>query len=162
MSKQLTAGEFASLPPEEAAAYLDAHRPSTEEQLKRVKAKLAMFEATYGMPSHIFTQKWENHELEQEGDFFIWASHYRHYQKLQGINHDFTSKSKAELQHIAACTFPDSIQRRIEELLDKKREDDITENEMIELDQLILEVQLKTVEKAKAMSALKSCKETVS
>lgn len=88
MPKQLTAREFASLSPEEAAAYLDAHRTHPKEQLKRVKAKLATFEATYGMPSHIFMQKWENHELSQEGDFFIWASHYRHYQRLQGISDD--------------------------------------------------------------------------
>ena len=88
MLKQLTVREFASLPPEEAAAYLDAHRTSPEEQLKRVQVKLAMFEANYGMPSPIFMQKWENHELEQEADFFIWASHYQHYLRLKGISNE--------------------------------------------------------------------------
>ena len=88
MPKQLTAREFASLPPEEAAAYVDAHRTSPEEQLKRVKAKLSTLEDAYGMPSHIFMQKWGNHELEQDADFFVWASHYRHYQRLQGRSDD--------------------------------------------------------------------------
>lgn len=88
MPKPLTAHEFASLSPEEAAAYLDAHRTPPEEQLKRVKAKLGAFEAAYGMPSPIFMQKWANHELKQKADFFVWASHYRHYQRLQGRSDD--------------------------------------------------------------------------
>lgn len=73
---------------------------------------------------------------------------------------NFVRKSEMELQNIAAYTFPDKVQKRIEELLDKKRECMITENETGELNQLILEVQLKTVEKAKAMAALKSREET--
>ena len=72
---------------------------------------------------------------------------------------DFIGKSEEELQDIVAYTFPEEVQERIEQLLDKKREEVITENETRELDQLIREVQLKTVEKAKAMSALKLCKE---
>jgi len=75
---------------------------------------------------------------------------------------DFDTKRPAELQEIAAYTFPGHIQDRIEELLDKKREGDITEDETRELDRLILEVQVKTVEKAKAMAALKSPAEKAS
>jgi len=84
------------------------------------------------------------------------ADEYSHYPKSHD---DFASKSITELQRIAAYTFPLEVQEHIEELLDKKREDTITENEMKELEQLILEVQLKTVEKAKAMSVLKSREE---
>ena len=96
MPKPLTAREFASLPPEEAAAYLDAHRTAPEEQLKRVKAKLASFETAYGMPSSIFMQKWENHELEQEADFFVWASHYHHDQRLQADSASIQNRSTDE------------------------------------------------------------------
>jgi hypothetical protein len=67
---------------------------------------------------------------------------------------DFTTKSTATLEQIVAYTFPDSIQERIETLLDKKREGVITESQMKELEQRVLEVQLKTVEKARAMAAL--------
>lgn len=75
-------------------------------------------------------------------------------------DNDWIRKDKNELQHIAAYTFPNHVQERLEELLDKKREGIITEQEMKALDQLVLEVQLKTIEKAKAMAALKAHEET--
>ena len=81
---------------------------------------------------------------------------------LRKTHPDFDSKRPAELQQIAAYTFPNPVQDRIEALLDKKREGDITTDETGELDLLILEVQLKTVEKAQAMAALKALEEKTS
>lgn len=69
---------------------------------------------------------------------------------------------KTELLQTAAYTFPDSVQDRIEELLDKKREGDITTDEIRELDRLARAVQQKTVEKARAMAELKLLAEKAS
>lgn len=52
-------------------------------------------------------------------------------------------------------TFPDKIQGRLEELLYKKREGQITPDETAELNKLVLDVQIQTVRRAQAMYLLK-------
>ena len=97
-------------------------------------------------PSHALSEalKWaavayENYAVGRFAAEPKWTDEGSH---QPGSNDDFAGKSKTELQQIVAYTFPNHLQERIEELLDKKREGDITENEMRDLDQLLLLVQL--------------------
>jgi len=48
-------------------------------------------------------------------------------------------------------TFPEARQKRLSELLFKNREGEITKFELTELESLVFESQLKTMEKAKAL-----------
>jgi len=49
--------------------------------------------------------------------------------------------------------FPEAKQKRLNELLFKNREGEITQFELAELERLVFEVQLKTIEKAKAIAS---------
>ncbi|MBM3239082.1 hypothetical protein FJZ31_22545 [Candidatus Poribacteria bacterium] len=82
--------DFAKLPLEEAAAYLEAHRLPKEEVfarltnakglwIKMLEKELADFENQYGMPSDVFIEKWRNFALDEKYDFFIWESSYQKY-----------------------------------------------------------------------------------
>jgi len=81
--KSLSAIEFAKLPHEEAAAYLEAHRLPPDEAYLRLQSKLREFEEIYGMSSRIFMDKWTNRELSEKHDFFVWAGYYKTYLKWQ-------------------------------------------------------------------------------
>jgi hypothetical protein len=48
-------------------------------------------------------------------------------------------------------SFPESKQKRLSELLFKNREEQLTKLELLELERLVFEAQLKTLEKANAM-----------
>jgi len=48
-------------------------------------------------------------------------------------------------------TFPEAKQRRLSELLSKNREGELTKLELLELERLVFEAQLKTLERAKAL-----------
>jgi hypothetical protein len=82
--KILDTKDFAKLPLEEAAAYLEAHRLPKEEVIKMLEKELADFENCYGMPSDVFIEKWRNFELDEKYDFFIWESSYQKYLQLNG------------------------------------------------------------------------------
>ena len=81
--KSLSTIEFAKLPHEEAAAYLEAHRLPPDEAYLRLQNKLREFEEIYGMSSRIFMDKWANRELSEKHDFFVWAGYYKTYLKWQ-------------------------------------------------------------------------------
>jgi hypothetical protein len=82
-SSPLSSKDFASLTLNEAMAYVVAHRLSEDEAIKRREKDLQAFENQYGMPSAIFMEKWENLQLEEEYDFFVWAGAYRRYLQLK-------------------------------------------------------------------------------
>lgn len=48
-------------------------------------------------------------------------------------------------------SFPEAMQKRLSELLFKNREGKLTKLELLELERLVFEAQLKTLEKAKAL-----------
>lgn len=64
------------------------------------------------------------------------------------------SSNRRKLEKAAAFTFSEEIQRRLEDLLFKKREGQLTGAEARELEALVMEVQIKTIEKARAMYLL--------
>ena len=86
-SKPLSAREFAHLSHEEATAYLIAHKIPVDIGLKQVERNLRRFEKIYGMPSHVFMDKWQNGELKDEFNFFLWESDYKVYLKHKGITY---------------------------------------------------------------------------
>ena len=81
--KSLSAIEFAKLPHEEAAAYLEAHRLPPDEEYLRLQNKLRQFEVIYGMSSRIFMDKWTKRESSEKQEFFVWAGYYKTYLKWQ-------------------------------------------------------------------------------
>lgn len=68
---------------------MEAHRLPKEEVIKMLETELADFENQYGMPSHVFMEKWRNFELDEKYEFFIWESSYKKYLQL---NHDLRWK----------------------------------------------------------------------
>lgn len=74
---------------------------------------------------------------------------------LRNISEQEESEYIEELRREAEYTFPDEIQERLEELLYKKREGQITPDETTELDKLVLDVQIQTARKAQATYLLR-------
>ena len=62
---------------------LESARRPDDDVLKDIKADLANWEQKYGMPTHIFIEKWRNFELDELHDFFVWESDYENYQKYK-------------------------------------------------------------------------------
>jgi len=74
---------------------------------------------------------------------------------LRRISGEEEAEHIEELRRQAEYTFPDEIQERLEELLYKKREGQITSDETAELNKLVLDIQIQTIRKAQAMYLLK-------
>ena len=68
---------------EEIAEVLESARHPAEEALKDMEADLAKWEQKYGMPTHIFIEKWRQFQLDELHDFFVWESDYEIYQKYK-------------------------------------------------------------------------------
>lgn len=52
---------------------------------------------------------------------------------------------------VLSYSFPEAKQKRLSELLFKNREGELNKSELLELERLVFEAQLKTLEKAKAL-----------
>ena len=68
---------------EEIAEMLDSACRPDEEVLKAIEVDLKKWEWKYGMPTHIFIQKWRSCDLEELHDFFVWESDYKNYLKYK-------------------------------------------------------------------------------